>query len=1012
MERVQHKKSNNEGNRLIQRQRSLPKLASDYSSYSGGTTEEDLFSCELWTSSSRRVTGTPIKKLLAEEMSKETESKRRPPSVIARLMGLDGLPPQQPLHRQHKGFSETYRQWTASVSSQRDGKPYERQSNRKDSMAQQECKDVYEVLETSNVERSSYAAKRTINSKLSEAEMAFIQQKFMAAKRLSTNDKLHNSKEFCDMLDMLDANKDLLMKFLQQPDSLFTKHLVDLQGVAPRSKCSHMADMDPSKLDKYESSTIGWKSEKRILQCSHRKHYDGLFTHFYNHRGAQKPLKSPNIQLEGKHESETNIHPTRIVVLKPNPEKMQNATKSVLSTSSFHGNQSDCRKHWEYRTIDTDEGGHWVKKNSSNDDAGFLRPKSREPKEKAKEIIRKMRESLRGEPMDLPSIFKGYAGDESSYNVSASDSESESELTISTLRKSFHWSNRPRPSSWHSTESSVSREAKKRLSERWKMSQRYQNFGVVGKASTLGQMLSIHDTEIRPENFYPMIGLDGSSDRFVSNDEIAEWDSPLGISSRDGWKDSIRISSRSRSFAASYVGFGGPKTNMQRETLDQDSYLMAGESKNRGKNKAIRRNSNKKEDSSSRKIRSNNKKSQSSHLTYSDSTDSFEEEQFNLSQVEINLGKKDPAEQKSLVSQMRTHNINCKSSTNDAEADGGHADMYFESLDEELPSKPSSCLLGNPTSSIPGPEDSKAQVPQIGPSEEESVQLQCPVPEPQSPASSKEADHPSPVSVLEAPFVEDVNVISPGSECFERVNADLHGPYTKAMMLTNHNKKFIAILEHHTVIHRCYRYNGGLRMQLKLLKMESGANANGLMLTPSDKDVGQGFVSVSEENEVFNDESWESFYLGDVLIDFGYDDADPYTFVSTWYSLDCPLDPCLFDNLEKKYSNETTPLRSERKLLFDRINSGLFEMFHQFVDPLPWVKVATRKVGLTWQKHGIGYELHKLLASEEKSMYEDVTERVLDREMQWLDFGYGVDTIGREIEKLLIDDLIVEVANM
>ncbi|CAL5350522.1 unnamed protein product [Camellia sinensis] len=80
----------------------------------------------------------------------------------------------------HKGFSETYRQWTASVSSQRDGKPYEHRSNRKDSMAQQECKDEYEVLETSKVERSSYPAKRTINSKLSEAEMAFIQQKFMA----------------------------------------------------------------------------------------------------------------------------------------------------------------------------------------------------------------------------------------------------------------------------------------------------------------------------------------------------------------------------------------------------------------------------------------------------------------------------------------------------------------------------------------------------------------------------------------------------------------------------------------------------------------------------------------------------------------------------------------------------------------------------------------------------------------------------------------------------------------
>ncbi|CAL5421151.1 unnamed protein product [Camellia sinensis] len=277
------------------------------------------------------------------------------------------------------------------------------------------------------------------------------------------------------------------------------------------------------------------------------------------------------------------------------------------------------------------EGGHWVKENSSNDDASFLQPKSREPKEKAKEITRKMRGSLRGEPMDLPSILKGYVGDESSYNVSGSDSGSESELTISTLRKSFHWSNRPRPSSLLSTESFVSREAKKRLSERWKMSQRYQNVGAVGKAS-------------RPENFYPMTGLDGSSDRFVSNNEIAEWDSPLGISRRDGWKDSIRISSRSRSFVASCISFGEPKTNMQCETLDQDSYLMAGEAMNRGKNKAIRRNSNKKEDCSSRKIRSNNKKSQSSRRTYRDSTDSFGEEQFNLSQVEINLGKKDPAE--------------------------------------------------------------------------------------------------------------------------------------------------------------------------------------------------------------------------------------------------------------------------------------------------------------------------------------------------------------------------------
>ncbi|THG17415.1 hypothetical protein TEA_027691 [Camellia sinensis var. sinensis] len=134
-------------NRQIQRQRSLAKLASNHNSYSSGTTKEDWslrkqsnaafvmcqtlnngsfssgytkfmnlnfilhmeFSCESWSSSSRRVTGTPIKKLLVEEMSKETESKRHPQSVIARLMGLDGLPPPQPLHRQHKGLLKRWK---------------------------------------------------------------------------------------------------------------------------------------------------------------------------------------------------------------------------------------------------------------------------------------------------------------------------------------------------------------------------------------------------------------------------------------------------------------------------------------------------------------------------------------------------------------------------------------------------------------------------------------------------------------------------------------------------------------------------------------------------------------------------------------------------------------------------------------------------------------------------------------------------------------------------------------
>lgn len=43
-----------------------------------------------------------------------------------------------------------------------------------------------------------------------------------------------------------------------------------------------------------------------------------------------------------------------------------------------------------------------------------------------------------------------------------------------------------------------------------------------------------------------------------------------------------------------------------------------------------------------------------------------------------------------------------------------------------------------------------------------------------SPVSSKEADQPSPISVLEPPFTDD---LPPGSDCFGSLSADLHGNY-------------------------------------------------------------------------------------------------------------------------------------------------------------------------------------------------------------------------------------------
>ncbi|XAR68994.1 hypothetical protein NMG60_11000425 [Bertholletia excelsa] len=961
MERGRNKKLKvptiGEGNRQLQKQRSLKKLASDSSSCSDGVPKEDLvLNCEFGRSSSKRVVGTPIKKLLAQEMSKETESKRRPPSVIARLMGLDGLPPQQPFHKQHKGISETSRERTASLTPQRAGKSYERHFSRKNSMEQQEFKDVYEVLETSNTKQGSYLEKGMVNSKLSEAEMEFIQQKFMDAKRLSTDERLHSSKEFSDTLDMLDTNKDLLMKFLEQPDSLFTKHLIDLQSASPRSQCSHITVIKPSSLEKYENNSIcreSYKETMRFDTSSHQKCNGGFHTHSYNHNGAQKPLKLSRIQLDEKHDRK--MLPTRIVVLKPNLEA-QNAIKSGSSPSSSHGYLSDCRKHIQYHGTGKDEAVSHINKGKTND-LDFMRPKSKESREIAKEITRRMRESFRSEQIDLSNVFRGYAGDDSSYNASGSDSGSESELIMLNSRKSFHWNNRQKSSSRHLVESSVSREAKKRLSERWRMSQGYYhpNVGEVGEGSTLAEMLALPDREMRRGKLDPVISLEGYSDGFASNEEIAEWNSPSGISSRDGWRNGcVKNSSRWKSVTPSSVGCIDPNTSKQHRTFEQDSYLMQGEAPNCSRNIAIRGHCSNKEGYSSRNLRSCNKKTEPSCLTCSDGTDYLEEKQFSLSEMETDLERKDQSEHKSLVSEVLANSANGKGLMTNAQEDAGHIDIDLSSVSPDE-------ILKSPASFLE---------PLTGPFDRDSVPMKSPVPEVQSPVNSKEADHPSPVSVLEVPFSEDV---SSGSECFERISADLHE----------------------------------LRLQLKLLKMESGAHTGNEMLMSSDKDVAPGTIDISEETGVFKDESWESSYIVDVLINSGFDNPDPDLSISSWHSPESPLNPWLFENLEKKYCNESTLSRSERRLLFDRINFGLLEIFQ-----LTEMKAVTRKAELKWPRHGVKHELHKLLEREEKEANEDVTERVLDWEMQWVGFGDGIELVGRELERLLIDDLIMGITNM
>ncbi|XP_021623696.1 uncharacterized protein LOC110623110 isoform X3 [Manihot esculenta] len=955
-------------NGQVHKQRSFSKLASDSNSQNSDTPGEHLFTCELERRSSKQASGTPIKKLLAEEMSRETESKKRSPSVIARLMGFDGLPPQHLSHKQHKRSSENYSQRTAPTErSQRSSTSCSRSSSRKGSKEEQEFKDVYEVLDTSKRE-NSYSMEGTGSSKLTEAEMAFIKQKFMDVTRLSSDEKLHDLKEFHDAIDDLDSNKGLLLKFLEQPDSLFTKHLHDLQADLPQSHCRHISGVKSTHAREYDSG-LGCKIERKIPWKNHRKHQNDPISHSCGKQATGDPLKSSKLQIEGK--DGPSILPTRIVVLKPNFGKLQNATRSVSSPRSSHDFLSDSKRHTEIPNIKNRETELCGNKKFPDDEA-LLRYKSRESRAIAKEITRQMKNSLgTGSVKFSTSGFRGYAGDESSSNRSDNEAATESDVPTVISRNSIGLSNRYRSSPPCSPESSVSREAKNRLSERWKMTRghRYADMEVFGRSGTLGEMLALPDKEGRPANVDAMILGRGFIDNFGGNDELAGCVEPLGISSRDGWKDEcIKNLSRSRSLPASCTTIGSPRTGLRCESHWKDRHILPKELMQQESIEAVKGKPNKRESSSSRSSRSRIKRSHFSEYTSADHSDTSPEINFSRKLVQSSVTYDDPVKPYHLVSEITSLIVTDVSFLPENVLDVATKNVAMPSkpTDSELPAYV--LVEGYASSSDTGALT--LQEPLDGPPDEGSASVQHSGAELQSPTSSKEAEQPSPVSVLETPFPDD---LSSSSECFESLSADLHG----------------------------------LWMQLQLLKLESEAYAEGSMLISSDEDIEDVSVRFSEEKGIV-EASREYSYVIDVLLESGINDANPDTFMASWHSPDCPVNPLVFEELEKKHCNLTSWPRSERKLLFDRLNSSLLMINQQFADPYPWVRPATAVIPW-WIKHGLGDGIHKLLESQEKKANNNTVEKVLVTDSQWLDLRGDIDVVGREIERLMIEDLVKEI---
>lgn len=182
---------------------------------------------------------------------------------------------------------------------------------------------------------------------------------------------------------------------------------------------------------------------------------------------------------------------------------------------------------------------------------------------------------------------------------------------------------------------------------------RYADMEVFGRSGTLGEMLALPDKEGRPANVDAMILGRRFIDNFGGNDELAGCVEPLGISSRDGWKDEcIKNLSRSRSLPASCTTIGSPRTGLRCESHWKDRHILPKELMQQESIEAVKGKPNKRESSSSRSSRSRIKRSHFSEYTSADHSDTSPEINFSRKLVQSSVTYDDPVKPYHLVSEI------------------------------------------------------------------------------------------------------------------------------------------------------------------------------------------------------------------------------------------------------------------------------------------------------------------------------------------------------------------------
>ncbi|PRQ59005.1 hypothetical protein RchiOBHm_Chr1g0365411 [Rosa chinensis] len=190
------------------------------------------------------------------------------------------------------------------------------------------------------------------------------------------------------------------------------------------------------------------------------------------------------------------------------------------------------------------------------------------------------------------------------------------------------------------------------------------------------------------------------------------------------------------------------------------------------------------------------------------------------------------------------------------------------------------------------------------------------------------------------------------------------------------------------------------------------------MIVSSDDDTSERSVKDYKESSLvglFNvEESRDFSYLIDVLLEAGFYCRGVEMDCDTWCFQECPMSHYVFESLEKKFGDQLSWNRSDRRLLFDRINDWLIEILQPSMGEPIWTKPVSRRIRTQSGQEMIEENLWMLLVNQEKEGMEarkNLEEKLLRSGIGNLDLGDEIDFIGREVERLLIDELVEELVS-